>query len=144
MPHLTLGERVYVKGTNMFGDVTRTTVLGVEAVSIMDDEGTTKAFFGASVDTGIVGKTSGVDGTGATVDVPVDVRQEGVAVLTASNVPPAEQPLKFVKFMGMFDQATRRAYMDDWVIKKDDPTQRAAFVQGLLADLDDDEAFITR
>lgn len=144
MPHVTLGERVYVTGTDMFGDVTRTKVLGVEAVSIVDDEGTTKAFFGASVDTGIVGKTSGVDGTGTTVDVPVDVRQEGVSVLTALNVSPAEQQMKFIKFMGMFDQATRRAYMDDWVLKKDDPAQRAAFLQGLLADLDDDEAFITR
>lgn len=144
MPHVTLGERVYVKDTDMFGDVTRTTVLGVEAVSLLDDEGTTKAFFGTTLDTGLVGKDSGVDGTGATVDVPVDVRQEGIAVLTALNVAPEEQRLKFVKFMGMFDQATRRAYMDDWVLKKDDPTQRAAFLQGLLADLDDDEAFITR
>ncbi len=144
MPHVTLGERVYVKGTDMFGDVTRTTVLGVEAVSIVDDEGTTKAFFGTNLDTGIVGKEVGVDGTGTAVDVPVDVRQEGVAVLTALNIPPDRQRLTFVKFMGMFDQATRRGYMDEWVLKKDDPAQSAAFLQGLLADLDDDEAFITR
>lgn len=144
MPHVALGERVYVKGTDMFGDVTRTTVLGVEAVSLVDDEGTTKAFFGTNLDTGLVGKDAGVDGTGVTVDVPVDVRQEGVAVLSAMNVSAEEQNMMFVKFMGMFDQATRRAYMDDWVLKKDSATERAAFLQGLMDDLADDQAFITK
>ena len=144
MAHVALGERVYVKGIDMFGDVERTTVLGIDAVSLVDDEGTTKAFFGTNLATEIVGKASGVDGTGAAVAVPVDVRQEGVAVLTAMNVVPEEQNMMFVKFMGMFDQATRRAYMDEWVLKKDDPTQREAFLQGLMADLDDDEAFITK
>jgi len=139
---VTLGERVYVKGTDMFGDVTRTTVLGVDAVSIVDDEGSTKAFFGTNLGTGIVGKDAGVDGNGTAVDVPVDVRQEGIAVLTAMNVTPEQQRMMFVKFMGMFDQATRRAYMDDWVLKKDDPVQREAFLQGLMADLDDDQEFI--
>ena len=144
MSHVALGERVYVKGTDMFGDVTRTTVLGVAAVSLVDDEGTTKAFFPATAKTGIVGKDSGVDGTGETVAVPVDVRQEGISVLGAMGVPEDQQRLKFVKFMGMFDQATRRAYMDDWVLKKDDPTQRDAFLQGLISDLEDDQTFITR
>ena len=142
MPHVTLGERVYVKGTDMFGDVIRTTVLGVEAVGLVDDEGTTKAFFGTNMATGIVGKDVGVDGNGSAVAIPVDVRQEGIEVLTAMNFSPEVQRLKFVKFMGMFDQATRRAYMDDWILKKDDPTQREAFIQGLITDLDDDEAFI--
>lgn len=144
MSHVSLGERVYVKGTDMFGDVTRTTVLGVTAVSLVDDEGTTKAFFPATAKTAIVGKDSGMDGTGATVDVPVDVRQEGVAVLGAMGVPDDEQRIQFIKFMGMFDQETRRAYMDEWLLKKDDPTQRAAFLQGLMTALQDDQAFITR
>ena len=142
MTHVTLGERVYVKGTDMFGDVERTTVLGVNAVSLVDDEGTTKAFFGTNLSTGIVGKTAGVDGTGAAVTVPVDVKEEGIEVLTAMNISPEEQRLKFVKFMGMFDQATRRTYMEDWMAKKDDPVQRTAFVQGLMHDLDDDTEFI--
>jgi hypothetical protein len=142
MSHVTLGERVYVKDTDMFGDVTRTTVLGVDAVSLIDDEGTTKAFFGTTAETGIVPKTTGVDGTGAQVTVPVDVKEEGIEVLTAMNITPEEQHLMFVKFMGMFDQQTRRQYMEDWVTKKDDPVQREAFVQGLMHDLDDDTAFI--
>lgn len=142
MSHVTLGERVYVKGTDMFGDVERTTVLGVEAVSLVDDEGTTKAFFGTNKESAIVKKDTGVDGTGATVDVPVDVREEGVNVLTAMNISPEDQRLKFAKFMGMFDQATRRSYMDEWVAKKDDTAQREAFLQGLMDALDDDEAFI--
>ena len=142
MTHVTLGERVYVKGTDMFGDVERTTVLGIDAVSLVDDEGTTKAFFGTTLATEIVGKAAGVDGTGAAVAVPVDVKEEGIEVLTAMNIPPGEQRLKFVKFMGMFDQATRREYMEDWVTKKDDPVQRTAFVQSLMHDLEDDTEFI--
>lgn len=144
MSHVTLGERVYVKGTDMFGDVERTTVLGVEAVSLVDDEGTTKAFFGANKESALVKKDTGVDGNGTTIDVPVDVRDEGVAVLTAMNIAPEDQRTKFAKFMGMFDQATRRAYMDEWVAKKDDTAQRDAFLQGLMDALDDDEAFITK
>lgn len=143
MSHVSIGERVYVKGTDMFGDVARTTVLGVEAVSLVDDEGNTKAFFGNNSKAGIVNKTSGLDGSGSTVEVPLDVKEVGIAVLTATNVSPDEQRLMFVKFMGMFDQATRRAYMTDWEAKKDDPDQRAAFLQGLMDDLADDEAFIT-
>lgn len=143
MSHVTLGERVYVKGTDMFGDVTRTTVLGVDAVSLVDDEGTAKAFFGTTAKTVLVPKTTGVDGTVAQVTVPVDVKEEGIEVPTAMNIPPEEQHLRFVKFMGMFDQQTRRAYMEDWVTKKDDADQRAAFVQGLMHDLDDDMEFIT-
>lgn len=143
MSHVTLGERVYVRGTDMFGDVERKTVLGIEAVSIVDDEGTTKAFFGTNKESAIVKKDTGVDGTGTSVNVPVDVREEGVNVLTAMNISPDQQRLKFAKFMGMFDQATRRAYMDEWVVKKDDTAQREAFLQGLMDALDDDESFIT-
>ena len=126
----------------MFGDVTRTTVLGVEAVGLVDDEGTTKAFFGTNLKEDLVSKDTGVDGTGAAITVPIDVRKEGIEVLTAMNIPPEEQRLKFVKFMGMFDQPTRRAYMEDWVAKKDDPVQREAFVQSLMHDLEDDTDFI--
>lgn len=143
MPHVALGERVYVNGTDMYGDVTRTTVLGVEAVSLVDDEGTTKAFFGIKMEKDVVAKASGQDGSGTTVDLPVDVREEGVEVLTALNIPADDQRIKFSKFMGMFDQATRRAYMEDWVAKKDDPDQKSNFLQGLLDDLEDDEVFIT-
>lgn len=143
MAHVTLGERVFVKGTDMFGDVTRTTVLGVEAVSLVDDEGNTKAFFGTNKESAIVKKDTGEDGNGTTVDVPVDVREEGVSVLTAMNIAPEDQRMKFAKFMGMFDQATRRAYMDEWVAKKDDSAERDAFLQGLMTALDDDETFIT-
>ncbi|CAM9091841.1 unnamed protein product [Ectocarpus sp. 12 AP-2014] len=143
MAHVALGERVYVKGSDMYGDVNRTTVLGVTAVSLVDDEGVTKAFFGSKMETGVVAKSSGLDGSGAKVDLPVDVRQEGAEVLTALNISPEDQATKFSKFMGMFDQATRRAYMEDWVAKKDDPAQRATFLQGILSDLDDDDLFIT-
>ena len=143
MSHVTLGERVYMKDTDMFGDVDRTTVLGVEAVSLVDDEGTTKAFFGANKESAIVKKDTGVDGTGVAVDVPTDVREEGADVLTAMNIAPEEQSLKFAKFMGMFDQATRRAYMDEWVAKKDDVAERETFLQNMMDALDDDETFIT-
>ncbi|CAM9103241.1 unnamed protein product [Ectocarpus sp. 12 AP-2014] len=102
-----------------------------------------KAYFGANKESEIVKKDTGVDGTGETVDVPVDVKEEGVEALAAMDVTPEDQRLKFAKFMGMFDQETRRAYMDEWAAKKDDSAQREAFLQGLMDALDDDEAFIT-
>lgn len=142
MSHVTLGERVYVKGTDMFGDVERTRVLGVEAVSVVDDEGVTKAFFGSNKDTAIVKKDTGVDGTGATVDVPVDARVEGAEVLSAMNISPEEQNMAFVKFMGMFDQEKRREYMEEWVEKKNDSVLRTTFVQSLMHDMNDDTEFI--
>lgn len=143
MSHVTLGKRVHIKDTDMFGDVERTTVLGVGAVSLVNDERTTKAFVGAHKKSAIVKRDTGVDGTGLAVVVPTDVREEGAYVLTAMNITTENQSLKFARFMGMFDQATRRAYMDEWVAKKDDVAERETFLQNMMDALDDDEASIT-
>lgn len=142
MSHVSVGERVYVKDIDVFGDIVRKTVLGVDAVSLLDDEGNTTAFFGTKVESDIVNKQTGLDGSGAEVQVPVDVKEEGVEVLSAMNVSAEEQRLMFVKFMGMFDQETRRSYVADWNENKDDPDLREAFLAGMVNDLDDDEAFI--
>lgn len=83
-----------------------------------------------------------MDGSGAEVEVPMDVKEGGVEVLSAMNVSAEDQRLMFVKFMGMFDQETRRGYMADWNENKDDPELRVAFLQRMTDDLDDHEAFI--
>ncbi|CAM9207430.1 unnamed protein product, partial [Pylaiella littoralis] len=142
MAHVAVGERVYVKDTDVFGDIARKRVLGVDAVSLVDDEGNTVAYFGAKIDSDIVNKETGLDGSGADVEVPVDVKEEGIEVLSAMNVSAEDQRLMFVKFMGMFDQETRRAYVADWKEKKGDPELRKTFLEGMMNDLDDDEAFI--
>lgn len=142
MSHVDVGERVFVQSDDMFGDVTRTTVLGINAIGLVDDEGVTRAFFGSKARSDIAQKGSGQTGDGVTVDVPLDVKTEGAGVLSAMNISPAEQGLMFIKFMGMFDKVTRRAYMGEWVKVRDDPTQRAAFLQKIKDDLSDEEAFV--
>lgn len=54
MSHVSVGERVYLKDSDIFGDITRKTVLGVDAVSLVDDEGNTTAFFATKVESDIV------------------------------------------------------------------------------------------
>ena len=72
----------------------------------------------------------------------MDVRVEGVSILGALNIDPEQQRLMFVKFMGMFSKAERRAYVTEWIEKRDDPAQRTIFLNNIVEALDDDEVFI--
>ena len=142
MSHVSSGDRAYLVDSDSYGDVNRTTFLGIPGVVLSTDDGNTSAFCGESAKTTVVNKTTGKNGNGSSVTIPTDVKSEGVAVLAAMNISPENQKLMFVKFMGMFSKLERRAYMDEWVTVKDDDVQKTIFLNKLVTDLDDDEVFI--
>lgn len=143
MTHVSSGDRVYMVDSDTYGDVKRTTFLGKPGVVLANDDGSLGGFSQKETRTNIVNKTTKKNGLGQTIEPPMDVRVEGVPILGAMNISPANQRFMFVKFMGMFPKEQRRAYVREWKEKKDDPVQRTLFLNNLIEALDDDEVFIT-
>lgn len=136
--------RAYIKETDIFGDVQRRRIFGKTAVVVKDDEGVLRGFCGAAHKDRVVDTETSLDGNGVSVELPVDTKTEGVAILGTLNIPREQQVIMFAKFMATFDKDQRRAYMDDWVSKKDDPELSAEFVEGLMEAVDDDESFVLK
>lgn len=142
MSHVTKGDRVYLVDSDAYGDVERTTFLGKPGAVLYNDDGTLEGYTEKDTKSNIVAKSTGKNGLGVVIETPLDVRVEGVSILDAMNIDPADQKLMFAKFMGMFSKSERRAYVTDWNAKKDDPVQRTLFLNNIVEDLDDDEVFI--
>lgn len=144
MSHVSSGDRAYLTDSDSYGDVNRTTILGVPGVVVYDDEGGVTAYCGTEASSAsVVNKTTGKNGKGVDVSMPTDVKSEGTEVLAALEIEPEKQSILFVKFMGMFSKEQRRAYIDEWNEKKNDPVEKETFLNGLITDLEDDEVFIT-
>lgn len=141
--HVSSGDRVYIVESDTYGDVKRTTFLGKPGVVLSNDDGSLGGFSQKVTRTNIVNKTTKKNGLGETVEPPMDVRVEGVPILGAMNISPANQRFMFVKFMGMFPKEQRRAYVREWKEKKGDPVQKTLFLNNLIEALDDDEVFIS-
>ena len=141
--HVSSGDRVYMVDSDTYGNVTRTTFLGKPGAVLSNDDGSLGGFSQKETRTNIVNKTTKKNGLGETIEPPMDVRVEGVPILGAMNISPANQRFMFVKFMGMFPKEQRRAYVREWKEKKDDPVQKTLFLNNLIEALDDDEIFIS-
>lgn len=129
--------------SDSYGDVDRTTFLGKPGVVLYNDDGSLGGFTEKETDSNIVNKTTGKNGLGTEMEIPMDVRVEGVSILGAMNISADDQKFMFVKFMGMFSKTERRAYVTEWNEKKDDPVQKTLFLNKIVEALDDDEVFIT-
>lgn len=143
MSHVAEGERAYIVDTDAYGDIQRTTFLGKTGAVFLNDDGTLGALTDSKIKSSVVSTVTGQNGLGEVVETPMDVKKDGVSILSELSVVAESQALLFVKFMGMFTKEERRAYMEDWAAKKDDPEQKALFLDGIMADLDDDSAFIS-
>jgi len=142
MDHVNSGDRVYNIESDSFGDVKRTRFLGKSGAVLTEDDGTLSGYPETVVRSKLFNKVSRKNGIGESTDTPMDVRIEGVSILSALNIDPVQQRLMFVKFMGMFSKEERRAYVTEWIEKRDDPIQRTIFLNNIVEALDDDDVFI--
>ena len=142
MDHVNSGDRVYNIESDSFGDVERTRFLGKSGAVLAEDDGSLSGYPETVVRSKLFNKVSRKNGIGESTDTPMDVRIEGVSILSALNIDPLQQRLMFVKFMGMFSKEERRAYVTEWIEKRDDPIQRTIFLNNIVEALDDDDVFI--
>ena len=143
MDHFTRGDRVYMVDEDSYGDVSRTTFLGKPGSVMLNDDGTLGGFTENESRLNVVNKSTGKNGIDVSFELPMDVKVEGVSILSAMNITPENQKLMFIKFMGMFSKEERRAYVAEWKEKEGDPVQRTLFLNNLVGALDDDEVFIS-
>ncbi len=142
MPHIGRGDRAYVVDSDSFADVERTTFLGKEGSVLLGDDGLVTGLGASETRSRVVNKSTSENGLGETVELPMDVKVEGVSILQELSVDPEQHRLMFAKFMVMFTKEQRRAYVEEWKQKRDDPVQKTLFLNGMIQALDDDEVFV--
>lgn len=143
MSHITTGERAYLPEDDSFGDVLKKKFLGIEGIVLVNDDGAGQAFCGPKMKERIVNTSTGKNGNDEAVEIPTDVKVEGVSVLGSLNITPEQQRLMFIKFKGMFSKEERRAHMTEWRTVKNDPVEKSIFLNNMIQLLDDDEVFIS-
>lgn len=133
-----VGDRVYISSTQEFGTVTKLKFLGKPGIVISSDIGDILAFNDKRANAEIYNKETGTNGDGDVIEIPVDVSMEGTEILTGLNISDTQQKLFFLKFTIGLSQEEKEGYINEFNSVKDDETQRQAFVEGLISELDDD------
>ena len=142
MPHVSKGDRVYVTSAKMFGEVTKTSILGTDAVVVECDNGSLHAVCGEDV-LEVVEKSTSKDGRGSTRELPTDVRVIGPQILESMGVDENTRAALFQKFM-VLDEDTRLEKATYWEENKDNSSKMEAFIPELLSLIDDDKNFIQK
>lgn len=142
MSHVTSGDRAYLTDSDSYGEVSRTTFLGLKNASVITmDDGTVSAFSGENVLEKVVSKASGKNGKGNDIELPVDVKEVGPELLGEIGVSDEDQLSLFEKFMAL-PKTTRRSKLNEWVLVKDDESQKSEFLSTMVGELVDDEIYI--
>lgn len=135
MSQVQVGDRAFLKDSGIFGDVQRTTVLGLANCPVVQrDDGEVYAFLGSAT-TEVVNKQTGSDGK-STVEVPVDVRLVGIDLLTAHGTPADVQTRMFDNFIAL-PRAQRDAMAASFKqVNPADSTALGKFLDNMVAALD--------
>lgn len=141
MPHVSEGARTYLPGTDKYGNVVRTTVLGTPAIVVECDDGSMKAFCGDGVNEEVYDKETGKNGKGATLELPTDVAVIGPDVLASVGLDAQNQMALFQKFM-VLEPTLRREKAKYWEEHKDDAEKMAEFLPELMELLGADTLYI--
>lgn len=133
------GKRPYVTSKNMYGEITRTNMLGLLSAPIMTmDDNTLVGFAGAPVKTDLVDPVTKKNLMDDEFDsLPLDVRDIGRAQLTAHGVSAETQTLMFSNFMTYLTQEQRDQYTAQWmgVNASGDAVQISSFIDAMVAAL---------
>ena len=139
--HVAKGDRIFLVNTDSHAEVLRESILGfTSSVATECDDNIIRMYCGSDMNN-VVNSTTGKDFSGEDIDVPVDVREIGPAVLTSLGISTDQQTALFQKFM-VLPKATRREQLSGWAAAKDDPALKATFLTSLLSVLDEDDTFI--
>lgn len=139
--HVHPGDRAYLPSADMFGDVTRDTILGLKKGCVVrSDDGRMTAYLGNVAST-VVEKSTGKDGDGNAVDVPTDVKVIGPAVLDKFEINETDQFAMFHKFV-LLDSTTRREKAKFWEEHQYDDHVLATFIPEVLTILQSDDMYI--
>lgn len=139
--HVHPGDRAYLPSSDMFGDVTRDSILGLKkACVVRSDDGRLTAFCGNVAST-VVEKNSAKDGSGNTIDVPTDVKVIGPAVLSKFEINETDQFALFHKFI-LLDPSVRREKAAFWEAHQYDDQVLATFIPEVLNILQSDDTYV--
>ena len=140
----SIGDRVFVGSTGEYGTVTKTRFLGKYGLKILSDTGSIDAYNTARAKAEIYDKKTGKNGNGDTIEPSMDVREEGVGILTSLNIPPVKQNVFFLKFVIGLSREDQESYINEFNSVKDDETKKQAFLTDILDTLEDDQALVLK
>ena len=140
--HVSKGDRTFIKDDDSFSDVTRTRIFGKESsgVVVLMDDGSYKAYLGTSLNQ-VVNTETKKDADGTDVELPMDVKKNGPAILSGIGLDDENQKALFQKFM-VLPKDLRRAKMEEWKESEGDSVKESNFLSEILGLLDDDTLFI--
>lgn len=134
----SIGQRVFVGSTGEYGTVTKTRFLGKFGLIIRLDDGSIDAYNTKNAKAEIYDKETGKNGDGETTEPPMDVKTEGIQILTSLNIPAEEQRLFFLKFIIGLSREEQESYVEEFNTVKGDEGKKQQFLTGLLETLEDD------
>lgn len=139
-----IGDRVYISSSKTYGTVTKTRFLGKPGVLVSIDNGESLAFSEERAKAEIYSKETSKNGNDLVLELPMDVRKEGISILTSLNISPAEQKLFFLKYIIGLTQNEQEARITEFNQVKDDPAKKEAFLTGLLEELESDQSLVQK
>lgn len=140
----SIGDRVFVGETGEYGTVKKNKFLGKYGLVIDRDDGSIEAYNTARSKAEIYDKETGKNGNGDTIEPPMDVREEGIQILTSLNIPAEEQTLFFLKFIIGLSREEQESYVEEFNAVKGDERKKQEFLTGLLETLEDDQALVLK
>ena len=138
----SIGQRVFVGSTSEYGTVTKNRFLGKNGLVILLDTGSMEAFEPKNAKAEIYDKETGTNDNGETIEPPLDVREEGIAILNSLSIPEEDQRLYFYKFIIGLSREEQESYVNEFNSVKGDETAKQTFLDDLLSELNDENNFV--
>lgn len=121
---VNVGERTYLPTVDDFGNVERTSFLGLtDAYVVTMDDGTSVGLAGSVVKTDLVPTATKKSLDNTDVTVPLDVRMVGIDALNAAGIVADVQAVMFEKFRKL-EKTTKQQYSDQWIAASSGTSQQ--------------------
>lgn len=137
MSFVNVGDRTYMSNHGSFGDVVRTSFLGLQnAPVMMTDAGNLVGIAGPLASTSIYMASTGKNENNENISLPVDVKIVGIEQLNAHGLSAAIQGEMFAKWLGLTDEK-RQEYLSQWtsVTASNDKVQLSSFLDAMKSAL---------
>lgn len=133
MSHVPIGQRAFVKSKSEFGSNRRDNLLGLSSSAVVQmDDGSYLGFAGTEAKVELVNAATKLDGEDQSVEIPLDFRWAGYAILTSLGVPEDQQLALFTRFMSDYTDEQRTAFIEQYISIQGDAEAVAAFAQQMI------------